>query len=159
MNWKKTITAAVSALAMYGVLFGGGLTSTAHAATPTTPTAPGDVTAQGSRNFDVGHGLEGVTLELAGVYGKTDSHPPIGSTIAYGQGPQMFAVQTAFLQDRDVFVTYKVHMDGQSYVGNIQLQLSVNMNEEVSSRLSVNNTPYSMHNIGGATWPFIVFGR
>ena len=154
---KKTIIPGISALAISGVLFGAGLTSTAHAA---TPTAAGEVTAQGSRNFDVDHGLEGVTLELAGVYGKTDSHPPLGSTIAYGQGPShIFAVQTAFLQDRDVFVTYKVHIDGKGYVGDIQLQLTVNMNEEVSSRLSVNNTPYSMHNIGGATWPFIVFGR
>src|SRR5262245_23112228 len=159
MNWKKTITAGISALAVSGALLGAGLSSTAHAATATSPTGAGDVVAQNSRNFDVVNSLDGVTLELAGVYGQTEGHPPIGSTLASGHGQkQSFAVQTAFLQDRDVFVTYKVHKDGEGYLGDIQLQLTVNYNEEVSSRLSVNNTPYAMHLAGPATSRVIVFG-
>jgi len=158
LNWKRTITAGLSALAISGVLFGAGLTSTAHAATATTPTAAGEVAAQASRNFGVLNGLEGVTLELAGVYGKTEGHPPIGSTFGPRQGYQHFEVQTAFLQDRDVFVTYKVHKDGEGYLGDIQLQLTVDTGEEVSSRLSVNNTPYSMHLAGSATSFVIAFG-
>ena len=163
---KKTITAGISALAISGVLFGTGLTSTAHAATPTTPTEASEVTAQASQNFDVTNWLGlgdastperlRATLELAGVYGQTDSHPLIGSTLTYGQSHN-FAVQTALLQDRDVFVTYRVHVDGKGYVGDIQLQLSVSWNAEVTSRLSVNNTPYKMHLDGGAAWPIIVF--
>ena len=155
---KKTITAGMSALALCGVLFGAGLTSTAHAATPTSPRGASEVAAPASQNFQVTNWLEGVgvTLELAGVDGQTDGHPLIGSTLTYGQG-QNFAVQTAFLQDRDVFVTYQVHMDGR-YVGDIQLQLSVNWNSEISSRLSVNNTPLAMHLAGSATSPFIMGG-
>src|SRR5262245_40414559 len=114
MNWKKTITAGISALALSGGLLGAGLASTAHAATPTTPGA-GEVVAQYSKNFRVMNVLndwgDGFTLELAGVYGQTEGQPPIGSTLAVGD-EQDFEVQWAFMQDRDVFVTYKVHEKG-----------------------------------------------
>jgi len=165
MNWKKTITAGISALAISGVLFGAGLTSTAHAATPTTPTAAGDVVAQYSKNFRVMNSLtdwgQGFTLELAGVYGQTEGQPPIGSTLALWE-EQDFEVQWAFSRDRDVFVTYKVHemyYGTQNYMGDIQLQLTVSWNGELSSRVSVNNTPYPMHLAKGSeTTASIIFG-
>ena len=156
MNWKK-ITAGISALAVTGTLLGAGLTNTAHAAAPTTPTTASEVEAQFSYRFAVWNGLKGVTLELAGVYGHGESHPPIGSTITYAQW-QSFDVNDLGLSDSDVFVTYQVHVDGQGYVGDIQLQLSVNWNDEVTSRLSVNNTRYHMHLEGGAASPIVVFG-
>jgi hypothetical protein len=163
MSWKKTITAGISALAISGVQLGAGLTSTAQAATPTTPTAAGDVVAQYSRNFRVKNLLNDrdgdFTLELAGVYGQTEGQPPIGSTLAVGD-EQDFEVQWAFWQDR-VFVTYKVHQTfygRQTYRGDIPLQLTVDGSGKVSSRLSANTNPYPMHLAGGVTSPWIVFG-
>src|SRR5262245_20696054 len=149
MNWKKTITAGISALAISGVLFGAGLTSTAHAAT-TTPTAAGEVTPQSSINFGVTNGLSNVTLQLAGVYGRTEGHPPIGSTMTFGQR-QSFEVQDMWFADDDVFVTYQVHVDGQGYVGDIQLQLSLAQSGERTTKLTVNNTPIAMRLGGGGT--------
>ena len=150
MNWKKTITAGISALAVSGGLLGAGLTSTAHAATPTAPTAAGEVGAQGSINFGVTNGLSDVTLKLAGVYGRTEGHPPIGSTLPFGKG-QSFEVQDMWFADDDVFVTYQVHVDGQGYVGDIQLQLSLPQSGERTTKLTVNNTPIAMRLSGGGT--------
>ena len=159
MNWKKGITAGISALAISGVLFGAGLTSTAHAATPTTPTGASEVGAQASINFGVTNGLSDVTLKLAGVYGRTEGQPPIGSTMTYLQW-QNFEVQNMWFADDDVFVTYQVHVDGQGYVGDIQLQLSLDSWSGINtSRLSVNNTPLAMHLGGSATSPIIKAGK
>ena len=59
-------------------------------------------------------------------------------------------------QDDDVFVTYRVHVDGQGYVGDIQLQLNLlHWSGSATSRLSVNNTPLAMHLTGSATSPII----
>src|SRR5262245_28631870 len=150
MNWKRTITAGISAMAISGALLGAGLTSTAHAATPTNlAAAAGEVEVQSSTNFSITNEVKGVTLELAGVYGQTEGHPPIGSTTTYGQW-QNFEVKH-LASDADVFVTYRVHVDGQGYVGDIQFQLMVPAWGSFGWGFTVNNTPLKLGAAGGPT--------
>ena len=146
---KKAIV-GISALAISGVLFGGGLTSTAAAATPTTATAASDHAPHASQSFHLTNGFYGVTLELVGVYGKTEGRPPIGSTITYGQ-EHNFEVQYLFFTTSDVFVTYQVNSGRRGPVGDIQIRMQVGPSGETRSRLTVNNTDVKMHLAGSDT--------
>jgi hypothetical protein len=154
MNWKKPILAGIAALAGCGVLFGAGLTGTAHAATPTTPTAATEVAPQASLNFGITSGLEGVTLKLVGIHGQTEGHTPLGRTMEYGQRHGV-EVQTAFLADRSVIATYEVHVERHGnrggYLGDIQLQMFVpGFFCGCTTSISFNNTDLPMH-LGGSS--------
>jgi hypothetical protein len=151
---KKTIFAGIAAaLASCGLLFGAGLTDTAHAASPTSPSAASEVAPEASLNFGVTNGLEGVTLKLVGIWGATEGHPPLGSELAYGQRHGI-EVQTYFLAESNVIVSYQVHVDKHGshggYVGDIQLQMNVPWFAcGCTTRISLNNTQLPMQ-LGGS---------